>query len=125
MPRIDHDDAYAVRYYDRDGQRISRRRWSELWRSNDYRRVDAAEYGRLLVSTVWLGLDHAGVYDEIRPQIFETMVFGPDEDGALDWIGEATYRWRTEAEALEGHRRILGALRILRPLPQLTEGTTP
>jgi hypothetical protein len=116
-------DDYRIRYYDRSGKRITVGQWSSLFGSETYRFIVAGTHGELVVSTVWLGLDHAGVGDSFRPQIFETIVFGPNDDGETDWLGEATYRWRTEAEALEGHRRILGALRILRPLPQLTEGT--
>lgn len=52
---------------------------------------------RILVSTVWLGLDHA--FGPGPPLIFETMIF---IDG---WTESYMDRYTTEAEAIIGHRR--------------------
>lgn len=53
------------------------------------------------VSTVWLGIDHA--FDGGKPLIFETMVFPKKGNwGELDCD-----RYSTEAEALEGHKKMV------------------
>lgn len=55
---------------------------------------------KTLISTVWLGLDH-NVFGP-KPLIFETMVFSPDDHGDHDME-----RYSTEAEAIEGHKRMV------------------
>lgn len=54
-------------------------------------------YGEKL-STVWLGLDHS--FFDGPPLIFETMLFAR-HNRELQW------RYSTEAQAIEGHRRAL------------------
>lgn len=54
-------------------------------------------YGEKL-STVWLGLDH-NFGGEGPPLIFETMLFMKSNKNDLQW------RYSTEEEAKEGHRR--------------------
>lgn len=44
------------------------------WYQNADRRVAETKVGAVLVSTVFIGLDHN--YDEGEPHIFETMIFG-------------------------------------------------
>lgn len=104
--------------YDREGTRISFRRWGELLETPDYQRVaiTAIEQGpgkpALVVSTVWLGINHR-FGDEGLPIIFETMVYeAPKDSGAAtgdraaNWLDEQE-RYCTEAEALEGHKRMV------------------
>lgn len=55
--------------------------------------------GGILVSTVFLGLDH-NFFGSSRPILYETMVFG----GPLDQEQE---RYATRDEALAGHARWL------------------
>jgi len=87
------DMNYAPGYYDRLGNPISLMIWGELHRNRDY--VVLAQDPMVvkgvpvLVSTVWLGIDHA---------------FG---DGAPVIFGE---RYHTEEEALEGHGAALRKL---------------
>lgn len=81
-------------YYDRKGEPISMDRWVELSVS-EYKRIDSTELpGDVLVSTVWLGLNHSWLGGP--PLIFETMVFGGRLHGEMD-------RYATEAEAQAGH----------------------
>lgn len=86
-------------YYDRDGKPLAdTMAWGKLFRDREYQRVarDTLPNG-LLVSTVWLGMDHG--FDDGPPIIFETMVFAAENDmDELDCI-----RYATEAEALFGH----------------------
>lgn len=58
---------------------------------------------RILVSTVFLGLDHR--YGDGPPLLFESMIFG----GPLS--GEQR-RYSTKAEALAGHEALCGLVRM-------------
>ena len=88
--------------YDRQGRPIATiEEWGRLHADMAYKRVAETTVGRLWVSTVWLGLDHS--FGDGPPLIFETMVFVAGEGGTdLDCI-----RYSTEAEALEGHQRVV------------------
>ena len=52
------------------------------------------QVGDVLVSTVFLGLDHA--FNEDRPVLFETLVFGGERDQDM-------WRYHTWQEAVAGH----------------------
>lgn len=83
------------RYFGPDGQPMSFGIWSVLFgRSAETRFVGRTEVGKVVVSTVWLGLNHQ--FGDGPPLIFETMVFG----GAFDQEQE---RYSTMAEAVAGH----------------------
>ena len=85
--------------YDRKGHLITFEQWGELL-TEDYKRVGLDKYeGGVVVSTVWLGINHA--YGGGKPMIFETMVFGPEGYQ----YQEACMRYATEAQAIMGHRR--------------------
>lgn len=88
-------------YYDRDGSVITASKWGELFQIPEYKILQQTwldnEDG-IMVSTVWLGLNHG--YGTRRPLIFETMIFGMGIDGE-----EYQERYSTEAEAMEGHWR--------------------
>lgn len=84
-------------YYDKNGKPIDRNTWSKLFECEKYRSVGLNEKNGIIVSTVWLGLDH-GLF-EGKPLIFETMVFGgPDE---------VQERYSTMQEAIEGHNKMV------------------
>lgn len=57
-----------------------------------------------MVSTVFLGLDHAFLGGP--PVLFETMVFGPES-----FNDEIQVRYTTWDEALAGHQRIAASVR--------------
>jgi hypothetical protein len=99
-------------YYDKDGVKISMRRWGELSKDWKYKRiartsiVSSSNHSEHYdVSTVWLGLDHSlGLtlgLDDVQPVIFETMVFG-DDSRDLDCV-----RYCTEVEAKQGHTEMV------------------
>ena len=60
------------------------------------RTLDRTEIGPVLISTVFLGINHA-FNDDGPPILFETMIFG----GALDQYQQ---RYCTYEEAIQGHR---------------------
>jgi hypothetical protein len=93
----------VISYYDRRGNPISLEGWTHLLQDREYRRVasTAIPESDVWVSTVWLGLDHNFSFgtEPHVPVIFETMVFGV-EDEVMD-------RYATEEQALEGHLRVV------------------
>lgn len=83
--------------YDKDGQEIGFARWAELMGDEDYRTVASDEVPGLIVSTVWIGLDHS--FGGGPPVIFETMTFGLDDD--------LQHRYATIDDARVGHAAIV------------------
>jgi hypothetical protein len=85
---------------DSDGNAIPEpniRRWSDWFHIHDRRLAWDVLPNGLIVSTVFLGINHAYDDDNI-PILWETMVFTPDHD-ALDQL-----RYSSAAAALEGHK---------------------
>jgi hypothetical protein len=91
--------------YDRKGNPISIAEWMMLFHDRDYQVLAQTRVGEVLVSTVWLGIDHGFGYTE-WPVLFETIVFGPIDSGE-------EHRYETEGEALRGHRKIVREIRLL------------
>ena len=60
------------------------------------RRVALTEFGKIRVSTVFLGLDHS--FGRGAPILFETMIFGGKEDGYQQ-------RYTSLEESMLGHER--------------------
>jgi hypothetical protein len=103
-------------YFDRQGEPIDMDRWGVLHEDPDYKRVALDVYPSLedvtadplspepvaTVSTVWLGINHA--FGGGPPVIFETMIFGGDYD-------QECMRYSTEADAVDGHWRVMEDLR--------------
>ena len=101
-------------WYGRDGQPITVQEWEESFRDNSVAKTTLNIPGHdttVLISTVWLGLDHSLGNSE-RPLIFESMCFF-SEDGDYDWLGELCERYSTEAEALAGHEAMVNRVRAL------------
>jgi len=76
--------------------------WARWFETAD-RHVAETIVGDARVSTVFLGLDH-GFGNCDQPIVFETMVFGGNNDGACQ-------RYSTWAEAEAGHAAIVDQLR--------------
>ena len=98
-------------YYDRDGKKIvgsdrlaATLKWGQLFENMEYKIVKQDTVGAFWVSTVWLGLEH-GFDEELKPLIFETMVFKKRKDGSIDYTEIDVERYSTEKDALEGHER--------------------
>lgn len=85
-------------YYDINGQPITEEEWFYSRRTFSNRRIALTASHGIRVSTVWLGLDHA--FDFGRrphvPIIFETMVFGIDNNDNM-------WRYATLHDARKGH----------------------
>lgn len=89
-------------YYDRQGVAISRDEWARDFDNDKVKIVKQTRVDDVLVSTVWLGLDHR-FSGEGPPLIFETMIFGGDHDGEQ-------WRYATLQQAKDGHARALRRL---------------
>lgn len=81
-------------------------RWFERSTLDGSRIVAVTEVGPLRVSTITDGLDHGASIASLEgrnpePLVFETVVFGADAEGVLDYRD----RYVTWAEAEEGHAR--------------------
>ena len=93
-------------YYDRQGNPLKLMEWMKLFddpkdRMAKKRVTETTLADGKWISTVWLGLDHS--FGAGPPLIFETMVFPAKGDmGDLD-----CERYSTEAEAQEGHARMV------------------
>ena len=95
-------------YYDIEGNPIELMDWVVLIEARDM-----TEYGIIgnthladdvRVSTVWLGLNHNFSFTG-PPLIFETMVFGMDDDEDWQW------RYATKEAALAGHDRAVALVK--------------
>lgn len=88
--------------------------WGEWMFEKDNKKIVAQTHiGDVMVSTVFLGIDHNWAFDNSAPILFETMVFGGDKD--LDSYQE---RYRTYKEAMEGHLdTILAVKRKMSTIP--------
>jgi hypothetical protein len=71
-----------------------------VWMGRADRRVARDQVEDIMVSTVFLGLDHGSGFSPV-PILYETMTC----DSAEKWGGP--WRYATRAAALEGHARIL------------------
>ena len=95
-------------HYDRNGKPMDLMTWAREFQKGNRHIGLTIIMNRTLepegvrVSTVWLGLDHS--FGEGPPLIFETMVFGGEHD-------QYTERYSTEAQARQGHKRIVAAVR--------------
>lgn len=69
--------------------------WGRWFENRENSIVEKTTIGDSDVSTVFLGLNHR--YGEGEPVLFETMIFGGDEDGYQE-------RYCTWDEAVEGHK---------------------
>lgn len=101
-------------YFDRQGNPISMRRWSELleqgldpdggYGDGSYKRVAQDQVDDSWVSTVWLGIDHSCGLETHTPLIFETMIFGGR-------YADAQMHYCTEEDAARGHAEAVADLR--------------
>jgi hypothetical protein len=77
--------------------------WARWFETHDEQRVVLQDtIDGTLVSTVFLGLDHA--YDDRRVLIYETLVDGGDLNGEME-------RYATRDDAVAGHVAMCGRVR--------------
>lgn len=79
--------------------------WEEQRAGSEDRNIVARyETSEVLVSTVFLGIDHRLDADSCDPLLFETMIFF-SEEGKNFWDGKYQERYCTLQEALIGHEK--------------------
>ena len=76
--------------------------WSRWLEQSEGRQVSRDYLGAVMVSTVFLGLDHG--WGGGAPVLWETMIFGGTHDGYQD-------RYTTRADALHGHAEAVALVR--------------
>ena len=54
---------------------------SDIWNDRARNTIGRNEFGDVLVSTVFLGIDHSFGMNEEAPILFETMILGGNYDG--------------------------------------------
>ncbi|MFF7142265.1 hypothetical protein ACFZB5_13585 [Streptomyces nodosus] len=113
--------AFDSNWYNRDGEVIDVLTANRLLGDPDYKRVALTEITsttdsstRLLVSTVWLGMNHN--YGDGEPILFETMVFEHGDTSREEWAR----RHHTDAEALAGHNEIVTVTAATIPNERIT-----
>lgn len=77
---------------------------AEVFGLEPLKRTVLGEQGEMLVSTIFLGIDH-GFGRGGDPVLFETMVFG------AGCYGDLQHRYTSWEEALEDHNRIVAEIR--------------
>jgi hypothetical protein len=80
-------------------------KWAEWFGDIENRRVDRTIIGGGDVSTVFLGIPHIGP-GPAMDFLFETMVFGTGTE-----FDERQWRYRTMAEAKQGHWKVVDLVR--------------
>ena len=96
-------------YFDREGNPLGLFEWAALYEDHSYRIIAQNRIEDILVSTIWLGLDHSWGWGG-PPLIFETMILGLGAGEDLD-IDEYQWRWSTEVQALAGHDQAVAKVR--------------
>ena len=84
------------------------RAWARWLEGKDARRVKHTKFGKVNVSTVFLGIDHS--FGGATPMLFETMVFG----GPLDQEQDRYSNWE---DAEKGHDAMVERVKS-KPLPR-------
>lgn len=73
--------------------------WAKLYNGDELRLVGSDTINNHFVSTVFLGIDYSCM--DIKPLLFETMIFGPLIEG------EYQERYATWNDAIKGHKRAI------------------
>jgi len=76
--------------------------WGKMFEDFKSRIIAQDNFREILISTVFLGINHG--FDEEKPLLFETMIFGGKNDGYTD-------RYNTYSEAEEGHKKAVELVR--------------
>lgn len=91
-----------MRYMDKAGSEIDLRTYAKLIEDPGYKTIGRTRlWWGGIVSTVWLGLNHA--YRENECEIFETMVFTWNYTS----IGDYCERYATLEQAEQGHKEAI------------------
>lgn len=77
--------------------------WGQ-WFETGERRVRVTQVGNVIVSTVFLGLDHSFANRHGDPILYETMIF------RLDGDKEDSVRWNTREDSIKGHEMMVRSM---------------
>ena len=91
-------------YYKLEGKKVVPCKMEECFTPDEDRRVAMTHIGKVDISTVFLGINHA--FDDRVPMLFETMIF--QFGGKHD---EYCERYSTWQDAEEGHKRAVKMVR--------------
>lgn len=83
--------------------------WAKWFEMAD-RHIARTHVGDVTISTIFLGLDHSFMVDNVQPILFETMIFGGLHD-------DYQTRYATYEQAEAGHAKAVKKVRRLRWLP--------
>jgi len=78
-------------------------KWATWFETAD-RIVKSDMIDGIYISTVFLGIDHGYPFEEVPPILFETMIFGGEEDGYQE-------RYSTWEQAEAGHEKAIGIVK--------------
>lgn len=104
-------------HYDLDGKACTLRTWARLMQDPASRFLRRSRIGPYVLSTVWLGIDHA-FGDDQKPLIFESMVFLADgwyDDSRIGLPDLDMQRYPTREQALAGHEEMITVVRASVP----------
>lgn len=73
-------------------------KWAKWFEEND-RSLAVHHVGEVMISTVFLGIDH-NFYGKGPPLLYETMIFNGKHD-------QAQWRYATKEDALDGHHQAM------------------
>jgi hypothetical protein len=76
--------------------------WAKWFEKDDSRQVAFTQVGGVMISTVFLGIDHS--FGDGVPVLFETMIFGGVHD-------EYQERYHTLEEAMIGHEKAVSLVK--------------
>lgn len=103
---------YRTLYFDRQGKEINIEDWIRKCEDESYKVLKQEYIYKYFISTVWLGMNMK-VFRQQPIQIFETMIFLPEEEENKDANPLHLYQERhsTEEEAFLGHEVALSFVR--------------
>lgn len=116
LARVPDTIGTLIPSYGRDGRPISFRAYAVHMEDPRYRVLAQTRVPGHVVSTIWVGVDHRGIFWQHhpsgvgrtpRPLIFETKVFPHVREGLFSTTEMQEERYATEAEALAGHAAIV------------------
>jgi hypothetical protein len=95
-------------YYDKNLWPITLEEWMTKLNDPHYCTIMRTQLlNGILVSTVWLGLDHGFDPEAKKPVIFESMVFKSAEVQNSKYQDLECQRYSTEEEAMIGHTQLI------------------
>jgi hypothetical protein len=85
-------------------------KWAEWFEtSGDKRTVEVTSIGDILVSTVFLSIDHSFGIEE--PVLYETKCFQEGDNSQMVELEDFSNRYYTREEALTGHHEAVATIR--------------